>query len=573
MTSSLLRIAFFFSAGISLLLSAAPQASPQSSCSSIDLNQGWTSAQSDEFWFTSQGSRLMPYPWFLALEVADPASHTLIRDRSNMDRYGYVWVPPSARNPDGLPVGFVKDVAAAGETHVGFTCAACHTRSLNIGGKSVIVEGGSALADFGTFEIETVAALDAALNVPAKFDRFSKQVLGTQTPAPADLQHLRDQMKVKLGDLQTRLSNSASKIAGGYGRVDAFGNIFTRVLAQDLNIPSNAAPSDAPAKYPFLWDTPQHDVVQWNGSAPNTAFLTLGSLGRNLGEVFGVFGELQIASGGKFPFLPFVSSPAYASSANIPNLISLEKIIRTLWSPVWPKSCLPLADAATLERGKKIYDANCASCHRILGDPERKDPDRTITAILENLAHIGTDPTLAMNYSKRSGATGVLQGSPNALKFQRFGSEAVGRDMIVAAVNGISLASIGRSGGVPITFAGLMVNPFTDVPGFFKALGAVQTPRYKARPLDGIWATAPYLHNGSVPTLWDLLNPTSERPAVFYVGSHDFDPVKVGLVTTQAPGAFLFDTSLPGNWRNGHEYGTSLSDDDKKSLLEFLKTL
>ena len=66
-------------------------------------------------------------------------------------------------------------------------------------------------------------------------------------------------------------------------------------------------------------------------------------------------------------------------------------------------------------------------------------------------------------------------------------------------------------------------------------------------PLDGIWATAPYLHNGSVPTLRALLAPPDQRPKTFYVGSRDFDPVNVGYDITAGPDRFLFDTSIPGN--------------------------
>jgi len=106
-----------------------------------------------------------------------------------------------------------------------------------------------------------------------------------------------------------------------------------------------------------------------------------------------------------------------------------------------------------------------------------------------------------------------------------------------------------------------------------KALEATTTPRYKARPLDGIWATAPYLHNGSVPTLYDLLNLPDQRPKSFYVGSRLLDPKKIGLDTTEVPDAFLFDTSVKGNWNNGHEFGTQLSRMEKDALLEFLKTL
>ncbi|MCH8960532.1 MAG: hypothetical protein IH820_04220 [Bacteroidetes bacterium] len=91
---------------------------------------------------------------------------------------------------------------------------------------------------------------------------------------------------------------------------------------------------------------------------------------------------------------------------------------------------------------------------------------------------------------------------------------------------------------------------------------------------DGIWATAPYLHNGSVPTLHDLLLPVDQRLVTFHVGSREFDPVKVGYVTTGGPDTFLFDTSLPGNHNIGHIYGTAeLSDTEREELVEYLKSL
>jgi hypothetical protein len=99
---------------------------------------------------------------------------------------------------------------------------------------------------------------------------------------------------------------------------------------------------------------------------------------------------------------------------------------------------------------------------------------------------------------------------------------------------------------------------------------------YKARPLEGIWATAPYLHNGSVPTLYDLLLPPAQRPAKFAVGTRNFDPKKVGYDTTPgAPGnSFTFDTTLTGNSNKGHVYGVgALSDTQRLELLEYLKSL
>jgi hypothetical protein len=99
------------------------------------------------------------------------------------------------------------------------------------------------------------------------------------------------------------------------------------------------------------------------------------------------------------------------------------------------------------------------------------------------------------------------------------------------------------------------------------------THGYIARPLKGIWATAPYLHNGSVPTLYDLLQPAVKRPLQFKVGAREFDPVKVGYVNDVSLTGWLFDTTIKGNERSGHEFGTSLAEPERLDLVEYLKTL
>jgi hypothetical protein len=123
-----------------------------------------------------------------------------------------------------------------------------------------------------------------------------------------------------------------------------------------------------------------------------------------------------------------------------------------------------------------------------------------------------------------------------------------------------------------------------------------KTDGYANVPLDGVWARAPYLHNGSVPTLRDLLQREACRPWKFHRGSDIYDPVNVGFVSyaqaltpgesacpqtrpgptfVEAPAEarlFVFDTSLPGNGNAGHRWGTDLPDEQKRELLEFLKT-
>ncbi|MFQ6021415.1 MAG: cytochrome c [Acidiferrobacterales bacterium] len=118
-----------------------------------------------------------------------------------------------------------------------------------------------------------------------------------------------------------------------------------------------------------------------------------------------------------------------------------------------------------------------------------------------------------------------------------------------------------------------------------------KTHGYASQPLDGIWARAPYLHNGSVPTMWDLLTPAEERPQAFTIGGDVYDQEKMGFVHEALTGspesgyirndgssytgtAFVLDTNLRSNSSQGHTgpaYGTELSDDQKRALIEYFK--
>ena len=87
-----------------------------------------------------------------------------------------------------------------------------------------------------------------------------------------------------------------------------------------------------------------------------------------------------------------------------------------------------------------------------------------------------------------------------------------------------------------------------------------------AQALDGLWARAPYLHNGSVPSLADVLRPPVERPTTFVVGYDVYDQQRVGFVSDGADARAqgrLFDTRLPGNGNKGHRYGIDLPEADK----------
>ena len=106
-----------------------------------------------------------------------------------------------------------------------------------------------------------------------------------------------------------------------------------------------------------------------------------------------------------------------------------------------------------------------------------------------------------------------------------------------------------------------------------------KTYGYANSPLDGVWLRAPYLHNGSVPTLRDLLKPAKHRPKVYFRGSDEYDPKSMGFKSESPTGPdgrayFRYDTTEPGNLNIGHEgeeFGTNLREEDKTALIEYLK--
>ncbi|HWN86214.1 MAG TPA: hypothetical protein VNN99_13710, partial [Vicinamibacterales bacterium] len=102
------------------------------------------------------------------------------------------------------------------------------------------------------------------------------------------------------------------------------------------------------------------------------------------------------------------------------------------------------------------------------------------------------------------------------------------------------------------------------------------TNGYVATPLDGLWLTGPFLHNGSVPSLADLLEPVDARPRRFFRGYDVYDASRVGFVTNSPEAereGSLMDVSRPGNSNAGHTYGTELPAASKRALLEYMKTL
>ena len=200
----------------------------------------------------------------------------------------------------------------------------------------------------------------------------------------------------------------------------------------------------------------------------------------------------------------------------------LKRVRDWIWTLPPPK--YPYAvDAALAARGSAIYQRDCLACH---GDHRFREGVRAGDRLgkVEPIEQVATDRHRLDSYTP------------------------------VFAANQYSL--------------------FPETEYRFKRF--VKTNGYANHPLDGIWARAPYLHNGSVPTLWDLLQEPAARPAVFYRGYDVFDQVNVGFVSSvaEADGRvfFRYDTALPGNGNGGHVYGTKLTADEKRAIVEYMKT-
>ncbi|HSK76949.1 MAG TPA: di-heme-cytochrome C peroxidase [Thermoanaerobaculia bacterium] len=514
----------------------------------VNLAQGWSEEQQQLFWFTSQGSRIIPMDWFLVLEQA--SSTDLFRSNSHMERLGFLLEEPGPANPNGLPVGFAQDTdRATGQAFMGWTCAACHTNQIHYQGTALRIDGAPTLADVWSFLTELEAALRETATDRARFRRFAEKVLGTD-PDPNQVEGLHRDLLAATMKLSARLRGDAPPHPYGYGRVDAFGIIFNQLLGANLDLPGNDLPADAPVSYPFLWDTPYSDVVQWNGAISNRG---IGPLARNVGEALGVFAVLSVD--------PARRDRGYESSVQIENLGKIEEALKSLQSPLWPSEFLPAIDPVLAAQGKEIYRMECASCHSLI---DRTSSHRQFSAVMIPITEVRTDDAMADNFVRRVAVrTGRLQGSKvDIVAGDTFGPIATGREILGNQVLG---ALLGQK--LAVTEAGILeyVGVMKSVP--FDPLS------YKARPLNGIWATAPYLHNGSVPSLWEILQPQEKRTRKFSVGSRDFDPVHVGFQTRGRRGGFELDTTLPGNANAGHNYGTSLPEERKWALIEYLKSL
>jgi hypothetical protein len=448
--------------------------------------------------------------------------------------------------------------------YVGMTCAACHAGQLKYKGKLIRIEGGGNNAiDMQGYMRAFDEALQATLIDPAKFDRLASR-LGASSP------ETKDKLRKRLESDSTRVHGYAiqqlnTRHPWGPGRMDALALIFNRALAFLPGILENSTIAVAPTKPPFLWNAPHGLWTQWRGTVQDP-------IKRNVQESIGVFLPLDLSS----------KSPAeglFQSSVPIPDLQRAEDQLERLAPPSWPEDLFGKIDRAKARVGKALFVEHCANCHNVW--PYRwteanKNGKRYIVVGLTPITYVGTDRGQLETLRPWS----IAGNLGNALNNELL-PEFRGKPLLPSGefMSSISFAVTDRAvRQLNLTEAQkLDLNGYRVPPTTFPAEAV-----YKAGPRDGVWATPPFIHNGSVPNLYEMLIPAAERTKTFYLGG-DFDPVRVGLDTKATSGTFMMDTTLPGNSNAGHSFenspqgngvvGPLLTEDDRWALVEYLKSI
>ncbi len=579
-----------------------------------------------------------------------PSPQSIQTDTTTLRRFGYAnvyettqapdwstrWTP--AENVDGLPVGFARMTGvvdpATGrreEDKIGLTCAACHTGQIHYQGVDIRFDGGPAMTDLKKLELSTGLSIAYTLYVPFRFNRFADRVLG-----PDASKTDRAALKQKLSAIGTFLIDWAKTqqktVEGkktwngrqqqdteeGFGRLDALNRIGNQVFSQDFALSGvkgfekNLHAQDAPVSYPAIWTVPWFKFAQYDASIEQPLI-------RNAGEALGVTALLNLSDA-------YPADQLWRSSVNVRTLGWIEDMLRGpdpfksaepkfggLLAPKWPSQILGdnwRIDQKKVENGRKIYAEMCSGCHLPdINTPafwssshwEPSGDSKVLNAVTIPQKEISTDPEQSLVLGNR------IVDVPSFLKVNTADLQTWWQCEIPTASKSPNemVYALGL-----MTVVDLVARKWMDdenVPEAERAkmwnmarkncLNPAPDPRYRARPLNGIWATAPYLHNGSVPSLYWLLKPASERPTRFCMGRRDYDPGTVGFAVSANEKCKTGETEfsatgsdgqpVQGNSVLGHSFerkpgepkrdgviGREFKDDaERYDLIEYLKTL
>ena len=569
----------------------------------------------------------------------------LIIENGYLSRLGFITGEVTPYNQASLPVGFSVDynvtnpaISKTKFNAIGLTCAACHTGQMRVNNTSIRYDGGPAMTNLTELTTVLGLALIETYLDPGKFDRFAQNILGvtnTETnkkqlksdlehtllnlvksiakPKEIELAKLKQEIhdksqgesfKNKIETMKEAIHDREKSTVEGFTRLDALNRIGNAVFGTDTGNLNNVAVTDAPVNYPHIWDTSWFLWVQYDASI-------MGPMIRNAGEAMGVSAYVKLDKN---------ASDNFDSSVKLDNLHWMETLLAGdtppqqnkrfsgLQHPKWREDLMGKIDTEKHKKGAKLYTELCQGCH--LPPIDSHDfwasslwtkPDANNRSYLDlpivDINYLGTDPQEALVLINRTvDTTGV--GLNTKLYVEDKAWFTKDEPVYYGGYSSDCKATTVTDGpakpfSVSLGAAVQNVNDYwykshntsaakqAEMNGYRE--NCLRAPyAYKARPLNGIWATAPYLHNGSVPNIYALLSPMSEnqRPDKFYLGSLDYDTEKLGYKMIKAKGFFELNTSIKGNSNQGHEFsdtpgkgviGRGLSVEERYQLIEYLK--
>lgn len=511
----------------------------------------------------SEGSELMPMSVLEALKHPRTGKPFLL----SLADYGFML---ESTDPHKLPVGWTTELRTLGKHKVpfiGINCSACHSGELHYQGNTVRIDGAPNLFALEQFFHDLQAAAAAVRTNSLEAFKFIRAVIRLNHDAqgegeflevsPTALQFLES---VNEADGLSAQEQEAADLIGGAvhrtleRKTDELqklshpiagdilkalvesGHYLERRLAtlevlakaidcgvdlgpgrgdsfgiiRDLLFPFDGVRLDAPVSTPHLFGFGSYGWIHWDGNTQSV-------MQRNLAQA--------IALGADY-------DPVTHHSSVLPhNLHQLEKAGRKLKAPAWPENIFGAIDRARAQRGRDVFQQQrCAECHT--GEK------------VYSLAEVGTSPVRSSNFAL------PLAGRPFPGVLADFGAQTT---MVLFQQHNIPPEKAKE------------LEPGTPE---WRATGG-----YVARSLAGLWATAPFLHNGSVPSVYELLQPAAKRSVRFSVGQREFDPKKLGFILDVPNPDFILDTTIQGNGNQGHEFGVNLPEESKLDLIEYLKTL
>jgi mono/diheme cytochrome c family protein len=467
---------------------------------------------------------------------------------------------------------------------------------------------------------------------PFKFDRFARKVLGEEAYEREGTHRLRQEFRKVLRDLMAQAGTERWRdlypTEEGFGRTDALARIANTVFADKID-PANYRIGNAPVSYPYLWNIWKFDWVQYTASVSQP-------MARNVGEAMGVGAAVHFMDPYGRPIGAAERYRTSVRLDDVQRIETTLQALRPPRWPEDLLGAIDRAKAARGRVLFDRHCQGCHGPHVAVDAIKKRDaPLKTSAEPLwlieaKDIRDIGTDPQSALNFStneldlsnagldpqtvrallrkqlveyQRRSAAAIPELEAEVQRLERQG--AAGKDLLLRTEEALADAkqsfdryltderiqqSLDRldlrrvTSGVGLNILGLVIRDryYTErafspeMRDCFEGFGMLDIPQvlqgYKPRPLEGVWATPPFLHNGSVPNLYELLSPAYERSRTFVVGRREFDPRKVGYVTEGlSKSGFVFDTRLPGNMNTGHEFraGYVPFDEQRPELIQF----